>query len=82
MTDDSSIFTDAAPTQCCAKTIDKHSAYNKMVVCTECNRCIKIYEDEQSFKNYQNYCLSRGRKVSSAKYGNFFVVFQDAKMFN
>lgn len=60
--------------ECCRRTIHMHAKNNPMMVCSECKKIIKVFDDEKSYKNYQRFCLSRHRKFLATTFAGQHVI--------
>ena len=64
--------------ECCRRTIHMHAKNNPMMVCSECKKIIKVFDNDKSYKNYQRFCLSRHRKFLATHYaGHHVITFKD-----
>lgn len=59
---------------CCRETIDRHAAFNPMIVCGECKQILKCFDKIQAFNNYQTFCLSRRREITTSQYKGYFII--------
>ncbi len=60
--------------ECCRRTIHMHAKNNPMMVCSECKKIIKVFDNEKSYKNYQRFCLSRHRRFLATSYAGQHVI--------
>ena len=61
------------PNKCCKETIHFHSDHNKLIVCENCHKKIKIYDNFDIYKNFLVFCNSRNRQVLSSKVGDYLI---------
>ena len=59
---------------CCRETIDRHSAFNNMIVCSQCKQILKCFDDVKAFNNYLTFCISRRREIATSQYKNFYII--------
>ena len=59
---------------CCKTTIEKHASHNPMLVCPDCRKMVKCYQDYTAFKRYVQFCLSQGRDIHLAEYAGYQIV--------
>ena len=65
MTDNSAYTTGLA--ECCLHTVAIHGKNNTMMTCPTCEKIIKSFRDTPAFRNYRQFCLSKGRKFAEAE---------------
>lgn len=63
---------------CCRRTIQMHAKNNPMMVCSDCKKIIKVFDNEKAYKNYQRFCQSRHRRFLATQYaGRHVITFKD-----
>ncbi|MBC7658288.1 MAG: hypothetical protein H7249_01120 [Chitinophagaceae bacterium] len=60
--------------ECCRRTIQMHAKNNPMMVCSDCKKIIKVFNDDKSYKNYQRFCLSRHRRFLATQFAGQHVI--------
>ena len=59
---------------CCRATIEKHASHNPMLVCPDCRKMIKCYQEYTAFKRYVQFCLSQGREIHLAEHIGYQII--------
>jgi hypothetical protein len=59
---------------CCKRTIGMHAKNNPMMVCGECKKIIKVFDNDKAYRNYQRFCASRHRRFLATHFGDQHVV--------
>ncbi|HYX32030.1 MAG: hypothetical protein M3Q07_17270 [Pseudobdellovibrionaceae bacterium] len=60
--------------ECCKRTIGMHAKNNPMMVCGECKKIIKVFDNDKAYRNYQRFCASRHRRFLATPFGDQHVV--------
>lgn len=60
--------------ECCKRTIGMHAKNNPMMVCGECKKIIKVFDNDKAYRNYQRFCASRHRRFLATLFGDQHVV--------
>lgn len=60
--------------ECCKRTIGMHAKNNPMMVCGECKKIIKVFDNDTAYRNYQRFCASRHRRFLATRFGEQHVV--------
>ena len=64
--------------ECCRRTIVMHAKNNPMMVCGECKKIIKVFDNEKAYRNYQRFCQSRHRRFLATNFsGQRVIVFKN-----
>ncbi len=64
--------------ECCKRTINLHAKNNPMMVCAECKKIIKVFDNEKAYLNYQRFCMSRHRRFLATSFqGNRVITFKN-----
>lgn len=64
--------------ECCKRTIGMHAKNNPMMVCGDCKKIIKVFDNDKAYRNYQRFCASRHRRFLATFYlGQHVVVFKN-----
>jgi hypothetical protein len=45
-----------------------------MMVCGECKKIIKVFDNDKAYRNYQRFCASRHRRFLATPFGDQHVV--------
>ena len=67
------------PDSCCETTIVNHAEHNKLIVCDNCHKWIKIFDDFDVFKNFVIFSNSRNRKVGICRVENYFLAIYHSR---
>lgn len=63
---------------CCKRTIHLHAKNNPMMVCADCKKIIKVFDNEKAFLNYQRFCASRHRRFLATSFqGTRIITFKN-----
>ncbi len=63
---------------CCKRTIHLHAKNNPMMVCAECKKIIKVFDNEKAYLNYQRFCASRHRRFLATSFqGARIITFKN-----
>ncbi len=60
--------------ECCKRTIAMHARNNPMMVCSDCKKIIKVFDNDKAYRNYQRFCASRHRRFLATHFGERHVV--------
>lgn len=60
--------------ECCKRTIAMHAKNNPMMVCSECKKIIKVFDNDKAYRNYQRFCASRHRRFLATHFAERHVV--------
>lgn len=64
--------------ECCRKTIQMHAKNNPMMVCSDCKKIIKVFDNEKAYRNYQRFCQSRHRRYLATSFlGRHVITFKN-----
>lgn len=63
---------------CCRTTILSHVQHNPMMVCSECKTMIKCFTEARASQNYETFCRSRNRKITSFEEGGVYFVMYNS----
>jgi|GEM_PF-1348755 hypothetical protein len=64
--------------ECCKRTIQMHAKNNPMMVCGECKKIIKVFDNEKAYRNYQRFCMSRHRRFLATHFmGRHVITFKN-----
>ena len=63
---------------CCRRTITMHAKNNPMMVCGECKKIIKVFDNDKAYRNYQRFCQSRHRRFLATHFsGQKVIIFKN-----
>ena len=64
--------------ECCRRTIVMHAKNNPMMVCGECKKIIKVFDNDKAYRNYQRFCQSRHRRFLATQFsGQRVIIFKN-----
>ena len=64
--------------ECCRRTIQMHAKNNPMMVCSDCKKIIKVFDNEKAYRNYQRFCQSRHRRYLATSFlGRHVITFKN-----